>query len=85
MENKINQIITTADGDKFMILHQAIYNNQNYFVCCSVDAEETDVKEDFYLFEEVKDGEQTYIKIVEDDSMAKFILEHLDLMDEDEN
>ena len=45
MENRINQVITTENGDKFLILHQAIYNNTNYYVCCAVEKDESDVKE----------------------------------------
>ena len=85
MENRINQVITLENGNKFMILHQAIYDNHNYYVCCGVTEDEKDVKEEFYLFEEVKQDDKAFIQIVEDDKMAKFILEHLDLIDEDEN
>ncbi len=82
MENRINQIITTEDGSKYMILHQAIYEGQNYYVCCGVEAND-DLNENFYLFKEVK-GKDTSIERVEDEAMAKFILEHLDLMEKDE-
>lgn len=84
MENRINQVITTDNG-KFMILHQAIYNNQNYYVCCGVDSDETDVNEDFYLFEEIKQDDGVFIKFVEDEKMAKFILEHLNIVEKDED
>ena len=84
MENRINQIITTVDGSKYMILHQAIYEGQNYYVCCGVEAND-DLNETFYLFKEVKNNGTSSIEIVEDEAMAKFILEHLDLMEKDEN
>nr|MBP3259127.1 hypothetical protein [Bacilli bacterium] len=82
MENRINQIITTDNGNKYMILHQAIYEGQNYFVCCGVEADD-DLNDNFYLFKEVK-GNTTSIELVEDEAMAKFILEHLDLIEKDE-
>ena len=82
MENRINQIITTEDGSKYMILHQAIYEGHIYYVCCGVEAND-DLNENFYLFKEVK-GKDTSIERVEDEAMAKFILEHLDLMEKDE-
>lgn len=85
MENRINQVITIEGGKKFMILHQAIYNSTNYYVCTAVTEDETDLTDDFVLFEEVKNGDKYFLKIVEDEEMAKFIFEHLDLMDEDEN
>ena len=80
MENRINQIITTVDNKKYMILRQAIYNGQNYYVCCGVEAS-SHLNENFYLLEEIKDGEKIYVKTVEDEEMAKFILKHLNLMD----
>ena len=83
MENRINQIITTESGNKYMILHQAIYEGQNFFVCCGVEAND-DLNDTFYLFKEVK-GNTTSIELVEDEALANFILKHLDLMDKDEN
>lgn len=80
MENRINQIITTVDNNKYMILHQAIYNGQNYYVCCGVDSNES-LNEEFYLLEEIKDNDKVFVKAVEDENMAKFILKHLNLMD----
>ena len=85
MENRINQVITTENGNKYMILHQAIYNNQNYYVCCGVNSEENDVDENFYLFEEIKQEDGVFIKFVEDEKMAKFILEHLNIVEKDED
>lgn len=85
MENRINQIITLTNGNKFMILHQAIYDNHNYYVCCAVTPDETKLNDDFMLFEESKKEDKTFIKLVEDPSLAKFILQHLDLMDKDED
>ena len=83
MENRINQIITTESVNKYMILHQAIYEGQNFFVCCGVEAND-DLNDTFYLFKEVK-GNTTSIELVEDEALANFILKHLDLMDKDEN
>ena len=83
MENRINQIITTEKGSKYMILHQAIYEGTNYYVCCGVDTN-NDLTENFSLFKEVKKGDQSSIEIVDDEKMAKFILQHLDLMEKDE-
>ena len=83
MENRINQIITAENGNKYMILHQAIYEGQNFYVCCGVEAND-DLNDNFYLFKEVK-GNTTSIELVEDEALASFILKHLDLMDKDEN
>lgn len=83
MENRIDQIITIENGQKYMILHQAIYNGTNYYVCTAVTEDETDLTDNFVLFEEVKDNDKYFLKIVEDENMAKFIFQHLDIVDED--
>ena len=80
MENRINQIITTTDNQKYMIIHQAIYNNENFYVCCGADENEN-LNEEFYLLEEVKNADKVYVKLVEDEGMARFILKHLNLLD----
>ena len=82
MVNRINQIITTTEGNKYMILHQAIYNNVNYYVCCGVDNITDELNDDFYLFEEKKESNKLTINLVADEKKAKFILKHLDLIEE---
>ncbi len=80
MENRINQIITTTDNTEYMILHQAIYNGENYYVCCGVDEAEN-LTENFSLLKETKENDTVYVELVEDEGMAKFILKHLNLID----
>ena len=80
MENRINQIITTTDNSQYMILHQAIYNGENYYVCCGVEANE-ELNDVFYLLKETKENDKVYVELVEDEGMAKFILKHLNLVD----
>ena len=84
MVNRINQIITMKNGNKYMILHQAIYSNTNYFVCCGVDSDTDDLNDNFYLFEEKKESDKITLNLVEDEKKAKFILKHLDLIEEDD-
>lgn len=81
MENRINQVMTLEDGRKYVILHQAIYNNDNYYVCSGVTDDENDVTEEFQLLHEMKNGEDISVELVSDPTLAKFILEHLNLID----
>lgn len=78
MENKINKVITIENGKKFIIMKQAIYHDENYFVAARVNEAETEVSEDFHLLHEfVKDG-VTYIETVTDNNLAKLLLENFD-------
>ncbi len=80
MENRINQVITTTDGEQFVILHQAIYDGNNYYVCCDLGADEA-LTDNYSLVKEVKENDKIYVDLVEDEGLAKFILKHLNIID----
>ena len=80
MENRINQIITVESGKQYVILHQAIYDGNNYYVCCNVGADET-LTDNYRLVKEVKQNDEVYVELVEDEGLAKFILKHLNIID----
>lgn len=81
MENRINQIMQLANGVELMVLHQAIYNDDNYLLCVEVLDNEQDLGEDPILVHEVKDGDKLIAEVVEDPELAEFILQHLNIID----
>lgn len=81
MENRINQVLTLENGQKLLILHQAIYNNENYYVCNGVTDDKKDVTDEFVLLHEIKKDGKTSVEVVTDPTLAQFIFEHLNLMD----
>ena len=81
MENRINKILTLENGKKLMVLHQAIYNDDNYLVCSEVVDNDQDLSDEPILVHEIKSEGGIEIEIVEDSDLAEFILQHLNLMD----
>jgi len=81
MENRINKILTLENGKKLMVLHQAIYNDDNYLVCSEVVDNDQDLSDEPILVHEIKSEDGIEIEIVEDSDLAEFILQHLNLMD----
>lgn len=81
MENRINKILTLENGKELMVLHQAIYNDDNYLVCTEVINNEQDLSEEPILVHEIKNDEGFSIEVVEDPELAEFILKHLNLID----
>lgn len=81
MENRINKILTLENGLKLMVLHQAIYNNDNYLVCSEVINDGQDLSDDQFLVHEIKEGENITLKVVDDPELAEFIFKHLNLID----
>lgn len=81
MENRINQVMTLDNGKKYIILHQAIYNNENYYVCNGVTEDGNDINDEFLLLHEFKDNDKLTVELVEDADLSQFILKHLNLLD----
>ena len=81
MENRINKILTLENSLKLMVLHQAIYNNDNYLVCSEVINDGQDLSDDQFLVHEIKEGENITLKVVDDPELAEFIFKHLNLID----
>lgn len=52
MENRINKIMELADGNKYIIVKQAIYKNENYYVAVKINDDETDIMDIENLQEE---------------------------------
>lgn len=82
MENRINQIIELADGQKFIVMKQAIYHDENYFAAARISDDEQEVYEDFHFFHEIEKDGQTYIETVVDVEIEKLLLKHLDQEEE---
>lgn len=81
MENRINKILTLDNGAEIMVLHQAIYNDDNYLVCTNVINDGKDLGEEPILVHEIKEGDEISIELVEDPDLAAFIFQHLNIID----
>lgn len=79
MENKINKVITLANGDKYFILKQAIYKGENYFIVAEVTEDEEDLKEKFNILHETTENGETFIEFEEDPKVVQIILSHLNI------
>ncbi|MBQ8234568.1 MAG: hypothetical protein IJZ36_03185 [Bacilli bacterium] len=79
MENRINQVIKIDEYTKYLILRQAIYNNDNYFVC--VRLIDNELSEDFELLHEIKDNGNVYVELVTEEKTYNLLLRKLGLLD----
>lgn len=87
MENRINQIMELADGNKYIVLKQAIYKNENYYVVSKVNEEETDIMDINeegnirVLHEFINDGKPS-VEDVTDKDLFKLIIKYVGLEEE---
>lgn len=89
MENRINKIMELADGNKYIVIKQAIYKNENYYVVAKVNDEENDIlnientdeKNLRVLHELVYDGKLS-VEDVTDPDLFKLIIKYVGLEEE---
>lgn len=82
MENRINNVVTLENGKKYFILKQAIYMNENYFVVAETNESEDDLKENFLILHETKQGDDTFVQVEKDPEVLQTILKHLDIKED---
>ena len=79
MENRINKIMTLADGRKYFILRQAIYQGTNYYVADLVSEDESKLMEKFVILEEIKKDDKIFIDQLNDSKKIELIMKYLDI------
>ena len=79
MKNKINRVITLANGKKYFVLKQAIYKGDNYYMVAEVTEDGNDLKEKFAMLHEVEKDGNELIEFVKDPKTLQVLLDHLNL------
>lgn len=79
MENRINQIMVLSENLKYVIMKQATYKNDTYFVAARITDDEEDVLEEFVVFKEVSYNNQIGVQEVKDKELIKLICKYVGL------
>lgn len=88
MENRINKIMELADGNKYIVIKQAIYKSENYYVVVRVNEEETDTldientEENVKVLHELMYKGQAAVEEVTDPDLFKLIIKYVGLEEE---
>lgn len=85
MENRINQVMELADGNKYVVMKQAFYKNENYYVTAKLTDDENDVLDEFLVFKQVKHDGQDCMLAVDDPSLVKLVCKYVGLLEENQN
>lgn len=83
MINRINQVMELANGKKYVVIKQAIYKGNTYYVSLRLTDDEENVMEELVIFEEVEINGQKNMKKVKDYNLAKLIFEYVGLLNEE--
>ena len=82
MENRINQVMELADGRKYVVIKQAIYKGNNYFVSMRLTDDEEDVLDEIVVFQEVEYEGQKSVQKVKDPNLFSVICKYVGVLDE---
>ena len=77
MENRIDQLVTLANGKKYVIINQAIYQNNTYFYASEVTEDEENITGTFAIFEQIKQDGKEYLKLVTDQKTVQLLIKYL--------
>ena len=77
MENRINSILELANGEKYVVINQAVYKGTNYFLVARVSDDEKDLVGEIKIVEEkLKDG-LLGIQLVKDVKLIELLTKYL--------
>ena len=72
MKIQINSIITLSNEEQYMVLNEANYENNRYFLVRGIDQNKEIISSKVAIFKEEIDQEDVYVSKVED---SKLIIE----------
>lgn len=72
MKIQINSIITLSNEEQYMVLNEASYENNRYFLVMGIDQNKEIISSKVAIFKEEIDQEDVYVSKVED---SKLIIE----------
>ncbi len=72
MKIQINSIITLSNEEQYMVLNEANYENNRYFLVMGIDQNKEIISSKVAIFKEEIDQEDVYVSKVED---SKLIIE----------
>lgn len=79
MINHIHEKMTLEDGRKYVVIKQAVYKNDNYYVAARLTEDEQDVQEEYKIFHEIIVEGETRVEEVSDPKVFKLVASYVGL------
>ena len=73
MENRINSILELENGEKYVVLNQAVYQERNYYLVAKTTDDENDITGDIKFCEETHEDGILAIKLVKDTKLIALL------------
>ena len=77
MENRINTIFELVNGDKYVVINQAVYQGTNYYLLSSINEDETDLTDEIMIAQEKMQDGVIGIELVKDTKLIELLTKYL--------
>jgi len=77
MESKVNKVIKLETGDKYVILRQAVYKNEVYYIAAKLDKDENPLANDISFFHEVVFDGKEKVEQINDGDLIKYLYSYM--------
>ena len=77
MENKTNKVIVLDDSREFLILRQAIYKKETYFIGTLLINDGEDFEKKSTILKYVNEDGKEYVEIVKDKEIIDIIMKYV--------
>ena len=77
MENRINSILELTNGDKYVVINQAVYKGTNFFLLSRITEDEHDLIVDVVIAQEKFEDGVIGIEEVKDQNVIELVTKYL--------
>lgn len=77
MENRINQVVKLDNGNNYVIIKQAIYKNDSYFLVSKLDSMNNPMPDELVFFHQVDLNGQLKLEEVTDLNLIQYLYQYM--------
>lgn len=77
MENRVNQVVNLANGDSYIILKQAIYKNDSYFIASKLGKDNKPMSNNITFFRQIISDNHIKLEEVNDVVLRQYLYTYM--------
>lgn len=75
--NKVNQVIKLEDGTKYVVLKQAVYKNENYYIASKLDENDNPLADELKFFHQLMFDGKMKVEDVTNIELIKYLYSYM--------
>lgn len=70
----VDKVITLGNGEKYLVLDKALYDNKEYYYIAKINSTETDIENNFKLITvEEKESSKVIVEVTGEDKLKEIL------------